>query len=87
MAKPVLFLLIESSPRLGRECLSQPSTKAEILKESLPRTLYDLVRAEQFVPFSILFATGLNALRGPQGLNPLWLSLLPRRGVEAGVGR
>jgi len=33
-------------------------TKAEILKESLPKTLYDLLRAEQFVPFSILFATG-----------------------------
>jgi hypothetical protein len=28
------------------------------LKESLAKTLYDLVRAEQFVPFSILFATG-----------------------------
>ena len=33
-------------------------TKAEILKESLPKTLYDLVRTEQFVPFSIVFATG-----------------------------
>jgi hypothetical protein len=28
------------------------------LKESLPKTLYDLVRAEQFVPFSIVFAAG-----------------------------
>ena len=28
------------------------------MKESLAKTLYDLVRAEQFVPFSILFASG-----------------------------
>jgi hypothetical protein len=28
------------------------------LKESLSKTLYDLVRAEQFVPFSMVFATG-----------------------------
>jgi hypothetical protein len=28
------------------------------MKESLAATLYDLVRAEQFVPFSILFASG-----------------------------
>jgi hypothetical protein len=28
------------------------------LKEPLPETLYDLVRTEQFVPFSIVFATG-----------------------------
>jgi hypothetical protein len=34
------------------------TTKAEILKESLARTLYDLVRTPQFVPFSILFASG-----------------------------
>ena len=33
-------------------------TKAEIMKETpanLTKTLYDLVRAERFVPFSILF--------------------------------
>jgi hypothetical protein len=28
------------------------------MKESLAKTLYDLVRAEQFVPFSIIFASG-----------------------------
>jgi hypothetical protein len=28
------------------------------MKESLAKNLYDLVRAEQFVPFSILFASG-----------------------------
>ena len=28
------------------------------MEESLAKTLYDLVRAEKFVPFSILFATG-----------------------------
>ena len=28
------------------------------MKESLAATLYDLVRAEQFVPFSILLASG-----------------------------
>jgi hypothetical protein len=28
------------------------------LEESLAKTLYDLVRAPQFVPFSILFASG-----------------------------
>jgi hypothetical protein len=28
------------------------------LKETLAKTLYDLVRAPQFVPFSILFASG-----------------------------
>lgn len=28
------------------------------MKESLSTTLYDLVRAEQFVPFSMLFASG-----------------------------
>ena len=28
------------------------------MKESLAKTRYDLMRAEQFVPFSILFASG-----------------------------
>jgi hypothetical protein len=28
------------------------------MEESLAETLYDVVRAEQFVPFSILFASG-----------------------------
>ena len=28
------------------------------MEESLAETLYDLVRTEQFVPFSILFASG-----------------------------
>jgi hypothetical protein len=32
--------------------------KPKLLKESLAKTLYDLVRAPQFVPFSILFASG-----------------------------
>jgi hypothetical protein len=44
----------------NREQLDRPEsppTKAEILKESLAKILYDLVRAEQFVPFSILFAS------------------------------
>src|SRR6516164_8965469 len=48
--------------RLDR-LLSPPSPNrirksASLMEESLPKTLYDLVRAEQFVPFSILFATG-----------------------------
>jgi hypothetical protein len=31
---------------------------AKPMKESLAKTRYDLMRAEQFVPFSILFASG-----------------------------
>ena len=38
--------------------LSAHSRKLKFLKESLPKTLYDLARAEQFMPFSIIFATG-----------------------------
>jgi hypothetical protein len=38
--------------------LESPPAKAEILQETLATILYDLVRAPQFVPFSILFATG-----------------------------
>jgi len=43
--------------------LSPPSPNrirksASLMEESLAKTLYDLVRAEKFVPFSILFATG-----------------------------
>ena len=44
--------------RSATHSLSAHSSKLKILKESLPKNLYDLVRAEQFVPFSILFATG-----------------------------
>jgi hypothetical protein len=32
--------------------------KAEKMKESLAEDIYDLVRAEPFVPFSIHFASG-----------------------------
>jgi hypothetical protein len=38
--------------------LALASNKIPGTKESLPKTLYDLVRAEQFVPFSIVFAAG-----------------------------
>jgi hypothetical protein len=34
------------------------NAKAKSVEEYLAKTLYDLVRAPQFVPFSILFASG-----------------------------
>jgi hypothetical protein len=34
------------------------NAKPKLMRESLAANLYDLVRAEQFVPFSILFASG-----------------------------
>ena len=44
---------------------SQPDPpKLKFLKESLPKTLYDLVRAEQLVPFSIIFANGAKSRLG-----------------------
>ena len=60
---------LEVTPIANNASLFQP-TKAEPytesrrirnakpMKESLAKTLYDLVRAEQFAPFSILFASG-----------------------------
>ncbi len=51
------MLLDGPQPRATHR-VESPPTKAEILKETLAKTLYDLVRAEQFVPFSILFASG-----------------------------
>ena len=44
------------------------------MEESLAETLYDLVRAEQFVPFSIIFASGQQfkiKSRGHIGLGPV----------------
>jgi hypothetical protein len=44
--------------RSATHSLSTHSPKLKFLKESLFKTLYDLVRTEQFVPFSLVFATG-----------------------------
>jgi hypothetical protein len=57
-ARQCSWAIPPTAGQLDRPQSPIPHQKAEILEKSLAKTLYDLVRAPQFVPFSILFASG-----------------------------